>query len=69
MDTPMVTAYQTEWGFFIIPDDLVKRTKWTKINRETLTGRITITEPKQTPENKEFFDWLHAQEVAAGKPQ
>ena len=68
-DVPTLDFYITEWGQFQMPEGLAERTKWRYVDGEFIQGWHVVKEPEPTPDNHEFFTWLHQQEVAAGKPE
>lgn len=68
-DVPKVNVYVTAWGSFQMSEGLAERTKWRYYMREFYQGRQIVKEPEPTPDNHEFFEWLHKQELTAGKPE
>ena len=68
-DTSGVSVYITAWGSFQMPAGLAERTRWRYFDTGFLRGKQVVREPEPTPDNHEFFSWLHAEEVKAGKPE
>ena len=69
-----VNVYVSDWGQFVIPDEIYEATKWRKwwarnpFAVDTDDGPMLQTDAEEVPENQPFFDWLRAEEVKAGRP-
>lgn len=61
----VINVWMSAYGEFPIPDEIYKKTKWEEKKVMGYEGEVITYDP--TPDSVEFINWLHEQEVKAGK--